>query len=50
MIREWIRLNGIKVMNVAGARASKDPMIYQAVADLLEEMKRVQASIPNTKK
>jgi len=36
MIREWIRHNGIKVMNIAGARASKDPMIYQAVTELLE--------------
>lgn len=36
MIREWIRNNGIKVMNVAGARGSKDPMICQAVTELLE--------------
>ena len=39
MIREWIRHNGIKVMNVAGARASKDPMIYQAVTYLLGDEK-----------
>jgi hypothetical protein len=44
MIREWIRLNDIKVMNVAGARASKDPMIYKGVTELLEEMKKMQAS------
>lgn len=37
MIREWVGRNGIKVMNVAGPRASKDPNIYQAVATLLEE-------------
>jgi hypothetical protein len=36
MIREWVGRHGIKVMNVAGARASKDPAIYQAVAELLE--------------
>ena len=39
IIQEWAVRNGIKIMNVAGARASKDPMIYQAVMDLLEEMK-----------
>ena len=44
MIREWIERNGIKTMNVAGPRESKDPMIYQAVLDLLEQMKRVRAS------
>jgi hypothetical protein len=36
MIQEWVGRSGIKIMNVAGARASKDPMIYQAVMDLLE--------------
>lgn len=36
MIREWVRQNGIKVMNVAGARGSKDPKIYEAVTELLE--------------
>ncbi len=45
MIQEWVGRNGIKVMNVAGARGSKDPMIYQAVTELLEEIKKVQASI-----
>jgi hypothetical protein len=38
MIREWIKHNGTKVMNVAGARASKDPKIYQATMDLLEKV------------
>jgi hypothetical protein len=37
MIQEWVGRNGVKIMNVAGARASKDPMIYQAVMDLLEK-------------
>jgi len=36
MIREWVGRYSIKVLNVAGARASKDPMIYQAVMDLLD--------------
>ncbi|MFZ4439883.1 MAG: putative molybdenum carrier protein [Syntrophales bacterium] len=36
MIQEWVEQHNIKTMNVAGARASKDPMIYQAVLDLLE--------------
>jgi hypothetical protein len=40
MIREWIRHNGINVMNVAGTRASKDPEIYRAATELLEAVKR----------
>ena len=35
MIREWAGRYSITVLNVAGARASKDPMIYQAVTKLL---------------
>ena len=35
-IRGWIGRNGINIMNVAGARESKDPTIYQAVMELLE--------------
>ena len=50
MIREWIRHNGIKVMNVAGAMASKDPKIYQAVTELLEAVKRVRATLPKSEK
>ena len=38
MIIEWIERHGIKVMNVAGPRARKDPKIYEAVMDLLEEL------------
>lgn len=49
MIREWIRHNHIKVMNVAGARASKDPKIYQAVTELLEAVKRMRATLPKKK-
>jgi hypothetical protein len=32
----WIERNTIKVLNVAGPRGSKDPLIYQATIDLLE--------------
>ena len=46
MLQEWVGRNGIKVMNVAGPGASKDPMIYQAVMELLEEMKQVKALLP----
>lgn len=34
-VRGWIEGNGIKVLNVAGARASKDPRIYAKTYDLL---------------
>jgi hypothetical protein len=36
-IQEWVGRNGIKTMNIAGPRESKDPMIYQSVMELLEE-------------
>jgi len=36
MIQTWIELHGIKVLNVAGPRASKDPSIYKATKDILE--------------
>jgi hypothetical protein len=36
MIREWVRRYSITVLNVAGARASKDPIIYQATMELLD--------------
>lgn len=35
-IRSWIAQHQIKVLNVAGPRASKDPKIYPAVIDILE--------------
>ena len=35
-IKAWITENDIKVLNVAGPRASKDPLIYQVTADILE--------------
>jgi len=38
MINDWIVDHDIKVMNVAGPRASKDSKIYQATFDILESM------------
>lgn len=35
-IMHWLRHHGIKVLNVAGPRASKDPGIYPAVFQILE--------------
>jgi hypothetical protein len=35
-IRSWIAEHEIKVLNVAGPRASKDPAIYRATSDILE--------------
>ena len=35
-IRSWITKNKLEVLNVAGPRASKDPAIYKATADVLE--------------
>ena len=35
-LADWIHTQSIRVLNVAGPRASKDPKIYQATADLLE--------------
>jgi hypothetical protein len=34
-IRSWAAKNGIKVLNVAGPRGSKDPEIYEATKKLL---------------
>ncbi|MBU0909264.1 MAG: putative molybdenum carrier protein, partial [Proteobacteria bacterium] len=36
MLQSWIIDNGIKVLNVAGPRASKDPKIYDATVKILE--------------
>ncbi|MDP2646799.1 MAG: putative molybdenum carrier protein [Desulfobacterales bacterium] len=37
-IKDWIINYGIKVLNVAGPRASKDPKIYQATRDIIESL------------
>lgn len=36
MLSSWLTDNGIKVLNVAGTRGSKDPEIYGATSRLLE--------------
>jgi hypothetical protein len=38
MISEWISRNDIRVLNVAGPRASKDPHIYRDASMLLESV------------
>ena len=37
-IRSWIAEHEIKVLNVAGPRASKDPAIYLSTTDILERV------------
>lgn len=39
-IRGWLDKNKIKVLNVAGPRASKDPLIYDSVSSILEKVLR----------
>ncbi|MFH7321583.1 putative molybdenum carrier protein [Desulfurivibrio sp. D14AmB] len=38
MVASWLADNGIRVLNVAGPRASKDPEIYGATVKLLESV------------
>jgi hypothetical protein len=48
-IRSWISEQGIRILNVAGSRASKDPDIYQSTVDVLETafyMDIVHSTIP----
>ena len=35
LLQDWFQENDIQTLNVAGARASKDPEIYEAVMSLL---------------
>jgi hypothetical protein len=37
-INSWITRHRIKILNVAGSRASKDPKIYQATKSILKTM------------
>ena len=37
-LKEWIENNAIRVLNVAGPRASKDPDIYRVTAAVLESL------------
>ena len=38
LLASWVTDSGIKVLNVAGSRASKDPEIYGATVKLLESV------------
>jgi hypothetical protein len=44
-ILNWLDEHGIKVLNVAGPRASKDPKIYQLVKEVLESLVVLNASV-----
>ena len=35
ILKSWIGMHEIQILNVAGSRASKDPVIYKAVQDIL---------------
>ena len=37
-LNDWIRTYDVRVLNVAGPRASQDPHIYQATGDILESV------------
>lgn len=48
-IRSWISEQGIRTLNVAGPRASKDPDVYRSTVDILETafyMDIVHSTIP----
>lgn len=49
-ITEWLSANDIRVLNVAGPRASKDPNIYRDAAALLESVYYLGLSAVNPKK
>lgn len=40
-INAWVQQNNIEVLNVAGPRRSKDPMIYQNTKDIIESVCRL---------
>jgi hypothetical protein len=44
-ILNWLDEHGIKVLNVAGPRASKDPKIYKLVKEILESLLVLNASV-----
>ena len=49
-VRSWVVENRIKVLNVAGPRASKDPGIYQATKKLLKAVFQrdlIQSTMPD---
>lgn len=49
-VTEWLSANDIRVLNVAGPRASKDPTIYRDAAALLESLYYLSLSGPTPKK
>jgi hypothetical protein len=48
-IHDWIGQHKIKILNVAGPRASKDPKIYKKVLAILEIVYHMQRSVENSK-
>jgi hypothetical protein len=36
LVREWMYENDVEVLNVTGSRASKDPLIYKRVFDIIK--------------
>jgi hypothetical protein len=38
IIKSWIDVKEIEIMNVAGSRGSKDPLIYDAVKDIIKSV------------
>lgn len=42
-VEAWLRQNGIRILNVAGPRASGDPRIYDAVKRLVTELLHLTA-------
>lgn len=42
LLKSWVSDNGIKILNVAGARASADPEIYNATTKIIEGLLRVK--------
>jgi hypothetical protein len=53
IIRSWIEVRGIKILNVAGSRASEDPALYGAVKDILKSVlypppERISQHLPRT--
>jgi hypothetical protein len=50
IINIWIHRYKIKVLNIAGPKASKDPKIYQATFELMEVlfMKETEVDIPSS--
>jgi hypothetical protein len=47
-ITDWIEEHDIKILNVAGPRASKDPEIYTKVLSTIELVVHMQRSVENT--